>query len=48
MINVFFFLAVLVGFALRTLDGRIISIAVGLCIGILLNELWKFAVWLHR
>lgn len=48
MINVWFFAAVALGFALRTLDGRVISVALGLCVGILLNEAWKFGVWLVR
>lgn len=48
MVNLWFILAVLVGLLARAYDGKIISIAVGLCVGVLLNELWKFLVWMLK
>lgn len=48
MINVWFFIALFVGLIMRTFDGRVISVAVGLCVGILLSEAWKFIVWMVK
>lgn len=48
MFNVIFFVAMTIGFFFRVYDGRIISIAAGLCAGVVLNELWKFIVYVVK
>jgi hypothetical protein len=45
----FLFLAFFIlGFSLRFADGKVISVAAGLCAGVIANELYKFVVWLLR
>lgn len=48
MFNWLFVLFLVLGFFFRFADGKIISIAAGLCAGVIINELYKFVVWLLR
>lgn len=45
MLNLWFYLALVVGFMWRVFDGRSISVAAGLAAGVILSEVFKFAVY---
>jgi hypothetical protein len=45
MINIWFFIALIVGFIGRMVSGVFISLAAGLVSGVLLSEVWKFALY---
>jgi hypothetical protein len=48
MFNWIFFVSLFVGFGFRLYDGKIISIAAGLCVGVILNEVVRFFVYWIR
>lgn len=48
MFNFLFLAFFLLGFALRFADGKVISVAAGLCAGVIANEIYKFIIWLVR
>ena len=46
--NLIFVLFFVLGFLLRFEGGKIISVAAGLCLGVIANEIYKFIVWAIR
>lgn len=45
MFNYLFFIFLVLGFLLRIWSGRAISIVLGLTVGVLISEAWKFLLW---
>lgn len=45
MINAWFWLFLLVGLFGRAFSGKSISIALGLVVGVLVSEVWKFVLY---
>ena len=48
MINNWFFIGLVLAFALRFVGGQVISITAGMAAGVILFDLVKFIIWLFK